>query len=107
MGLARWRQAQRRIVAAGTEVVLCGHDHEEGAELLDGRVTVSTAGTLSTRARGGRPVAFNFVTIRPTAVQVKVFKWDAAKRRVQPSDTAAVARRTAAPAPRLEAQAPP
>src|SRR5256885_9312713 len=63
MGLARWRQAQRRIVAAGTEVVLCGHDHEEGAELLDGRVTVSTAGTPSTRARRGGPAAFK---LRPT-----------------------------------------
>ncbi len=43
MGLARWRQAQRRIVASGAEVVLCGHDHQEGAELLAGRVVVSTA----------------------------------------------------------------
>ena len=25
MGLARWRRAQRRIIEAGTEVVLCGH----------------------------------------------------------------------------------
>src|SRR2546422_3879633 len=41
MGLARWRQAQRRIVASGEEVVLCGHDHQEGAELLGGRVVRS------------------------------------------------------------------
>src|SRR2546427_8358274 len=69
MGLARWRQAQRRIVASGAEVVLCGHDHQEGAELLGGRVVVSTAGTLCKRTRGGRPSTFNFVTIEPTAVQ--------------------------------------
>ncbi len=93
MGLARWHRAQRRVVEAGTDVVLCGHDHQEGAELLDGRVTVSTAGTLSTRARGGRPVSFNFVTIDPSAVQVTVFRWDSAKQRFQPSDTAAFARR--------------
>src|SRR5207247_1367005 len=65
MGLARWRQAQRRIAASGAEVVLCGHDHQEGAELLDGRVVVSTAGTLCRRSRGGRPSCFNFVTIEP------------------------------------------
>jgi 3',5'-cyclic AMP phosphodiesterase CpdA len=93
MGLARWRRAQRRIVEAGTDVVLCGHDHEEGAEQLDGRVAVSTAGTLSTRARGGRPVSFNFVTIDPAAVQVTFFRWDSAKQRFQPSDTAAFARK--------------
>ncbi|HLZ44305.1 MAG TPA: metallophosphoesterase [Gemmatimonadales bacterium] len=101
MGLARWKRAQRRIVEAGTEVVLCGHDHQEGAELLDDRVVVSTAGTLSTRARGGRPVSFNFVTIDSAAVQVTFFRWDDAKRRFQPSDTAAFARK----APSLQTQA--
>lgn len=100
MGLARWRRAQRRIVEAGTDVVLCGHDHEEGAEVLDGKVTVSTAGTLSTRARGGRPVSFNLVTIDAAAVQVTFFRWDAGKGRFQPSDTAAFARK----APSLQPQ---
>ena len=99
MGLARWHTAQRRIVEAGTDVVLCGHDHQEGAELLDGRVTVSTAGTLSTRARGGRPVSFNFVTVDDAAVQVTFFRWDAAKQRFQPSDTAAFARGAGLSAP--------
>ena len=103
MGLARWRTAQQRIVAAGTDVVLCGHDHQEGAEMLDGKVVVSTAGTLSTRARGGRPVSFNFVTIDAAAVQVTFFRWDAAKQRFQPSDTAAFARK----ASRLEPQVSP
>ncbi len=105
MGLARWRQAQQRIVAAGTDVVLCGHDHQEGAEMLDGRVIVSTAGTLSIRSRGGRPVSFNFVTIDPAAVQVTFFRWDSAKQRFQPSDTAAFARRTSQKSPSLEPQA--
>lgn len=103
MGLARWRTAQKRIVAAGTDVVLCGHDHQEGAEMLDGKVVVSTAGTLSTRARGGRPVSFNFVTIDPTAVQVTFFRWDAGKQRFQPSDTAAFARKAARLEPQVSA----
>jgi len=92
MGLARWRQAQRRIVASGAEVVLCGHDHEEGAELLAGRVVVSTAGTLCRRTRGGRPSSFNFVTIEPSAVHITFFRWDVESRRFRASDTAAFAR---------------
>ena len=96
MGLARWRQAQRRIAASGADVVLCGHDHQEGAELLDGRVVVSTAGTLCRRTRGGRPTSFNFVTIEPTAVHITFFRWDAAHARFQASDTAAFARGVAA-----------
>ena len=92
MGLAHWRRAQRRIVASGADVVLCGHDHQEGAEMLGDRVVVSTASTLSTRARGGLPSSFNFVTIEPTAVQVTFFRWEAERGRFQPSDTFAFAR---------------
>jgi 3',5'-cyclic AMP phosphodiesterase CpdA len=92
MGLARWRQAQRRIAGSGAEVVLCGHDHQEGADLLEGRVVVSTAGTLSRRSRGDRPGSFNFVTIEATAVHITFFRWDAGHRRFGASDTAAFAR---------------
>jgi 3',5'-cyclic AMP phosphodiesterase CpdA len=92
MGLARWRQAQRRIVASGADVVLCGHDHQEGADVLEGRVVVSTAGTLSTRSRGGRPSCFNFVTIDPTAVHVTFFRWEAERGRFRASDTFAFGR---------------
>src|SRR2546430_13406965 len=67
MGLARWRRAQRRIVETGAELVLCGHDHQEGAEQLQGRVVVSTAGAPSTRTPGGPPSSFNFLTIQPSA----------------------------------------
>jgi 3',5'-cyclic AMP phosphodiesterase CpdA len=92
MGLARWRQAQRRIVESGADVVLCGHDHQEGADALAGKVVVSTAGTLSTRSRGGRPSCFNFVTIEPTAVHITFFRWEAERGRFQASDTTAFAR---------------
>jgi len=92
MGLARWRQAQRRIAASGADVVLCGHDHQEGAELVAGRVVVSTAGTLCRRTRGGRPSSFSFVTIEPTAVQITFFRWDGESRRFRASDTTAFAR---------------
>jgi len=101
MGLAHWRRAQRRILESGAEVVLCGHDHQEGADLLGERVVVSTAGTPCTPARGGRPPSFSFVTIEPTAVQVTFFRWDAARSRFQASDTLAFARaqRSHAPVP--------
>ena len=92
MGLARWRTAQRRIVDSGADVVLCGHDHQEGADMLDGRVVVSTTGTLSVRTRGGRPSCFNFVTIEPSAVQITFFRWEAEAGRFRPSDTFAFAR---------------
>ena len=92
MGLARWRQAQRRIVESGAELVLCGHDHQEGADMLQGRVVVSTASTLCTRTRGGRPSSFNFVTIEPSAVHITVFRWETERGKFRASDTFAFAR---------------
>ena len=92
MGLSRWRQAQRRIVESGADVVLCGHDHQEGADVLAGKVVVSTTGTLSTRSRGGRPSCFNFVTIEPTAVHITFFRWEAERGRFRASDTFAFGR---------------
>jgi len=92
MGLVRWRQAQRRILESGTDVVLCAHDHQEGADTLEGRVVVSTAGTLSTRSRGGRPGSFNFVTIDRASVQITFFRWEAERGKFKPSDTMAFAR---------------
>jgi len=92
MGLARWRRAQRRILESGAEIVLCGHDHQEGADVLGGRVVVSTASTLCTRVRAGRAPSFNFVTIEPTAVHVTFFRWEAERGRFKASDTFAFAR---------------
>ncbi|HET7790772.1 MAG TPA: metallophosphoesterase [Gemmatimonadales bacterium] len=92
MGLARWRTAQKRILACGADVVLCGHDHQEGADVLGDHVIVSTAGTLCTRSRGGRPSSFNVVTIEPAAVQVTFFRWESERGRFRASDTFAFAR---------------
>ena len=104
MGLARWRRAQRRILESGADIVLCGHDHQESAEVLGGRVVVSTASTLSARVRGGRPPSFNFVTIEPTAVHVTFFRWEAERARFKASDTLAFAR-PAGQAPAQQVQA--
>lgn len=92
MGLARWRQAQRRILQCGADVVLCGHDHQEKADLLDGRVVVSCAGTLSTGSRGERPSVFHRLVIDEAAVHVELYRWDAGRRAFRRSDVHSFAR---------------
>lgn len=87
MGLARWRRAQQRILESGADVVLCGHDHQEGADVLGERVIVSSAGTLSTRSRGGRPSAFNRVTLEDDAIHVEHYRWDPTRRLFKRSDS--------------------
>lgn len=92
MGLARWRQAQRRIAASGADVVLCGHDHQEQADVLDGTIPISCAGTLSTRSRGGRAPVFNRVVVDDDSVQIEFYRWQADHRMFRRSDVFAFAR---------------
>jgi 3',5'-cyclic AMP phosphodiesterase CpdA len=92
MGLARWRSAHRRLLATGADVVLCGHDHQEGAGQVDGTLAVSTSGTHSHRSRGGRPSVFNLVSVEPGAVHIQHFRWEPATREFQRSDAFSFAR---------------
>ena len=93
MGLASWRSAHRRLVEAGADVVLCGHDHQEGAGQVRGALTVSTAGTHSSRSRQGRPSVFNVVRVDARAVHVQHYRWEAAGRQFLKSDINSFARR--------------
>lgn len=95
MGLAHWKDAQARLDAIGADVVLCGHDHEEGAGDLPRGTVISTAGTISTRSRGQRPCSFNVVTVDEGAVSVRHWRWDRPAGRFVPSDEARFARRHA------------
>jgi 3',5'-cyclic AMP phosphodiesterase CpdA len=79
MGLAHWQDAQRRLRDTGADVVLCGHDHQEGAGVASEGLPISTAGTHTNRTRGGRASVFNLVRIQPDAVEVQHFRWDDGK----------------------------
>lgn len=92
-GLAHWRRAWPRLLATGADVVLCGHDHHEGAGQIEGALAVSTSGTHSFRTRGGRPSVFNQVTVDEHAVQIRHYRWESAGRRFLASDTSSFARR--------------
>jgi 3',5'-cyclic AMP phosphodiesterase CpdA len=92
MGLARWRTAQRRIVASGADVVLCGHDHQEQADQIDGQTVVSCAGTLSTRSRGGRPSSFNRVIVEPDSIVIEQYRFEPTRLVFRRTDTYTFAR---------------
>jgi 3',5'-cyclic AMP phosphodiesterase CpdA len=92
MGLARWRSAYRRLLATGADVILCGHDHQEGAGQIEGAVAVSTSGTHSSRGRGGRPSVFNLIRVDDHAVHIQHYRWESKDRRFHPSDAFSFAR---------------
>jgi 3',5'-cyclic AMP phosphodiesterase CpdA len=95
MGLANWRSAHRRLLDTGADVILCGHDHYEGAGQIEGGLAVSTSGTHSYRQRGGRPSVFNLVTLDAQSVHIQHFRWISGDRQFIPSDKFSFARKGA------------
>jgi len=75
-GLVRWKQAQKRIAESGAEIVMCGHDHQECVEMLEDRVVVSCASSLSTRTRGDNPAVFNRITWDDDQIRVELYRWE-------------------------------
>lgn len=96
MGLARWRTAQKRLVALGVELALSGHDHEEVATQIDGSLVVSTASTPTDRTRGHRPSVFNLIRIDDSRIQVEHHVWDPAAGQFRQGTVSAFARNRAA-----------
>ena len=77
MGLARWRQAWRNVMATGVDLVLCGHDHEERSGVLPNGAVVATSGTHTSRTRGQRPSACNVIVADARTITVTHYIWDA------------------------------
>jgi 3',5'-cyclic AMP phosphodiesterase CpdA len=70
----------RRFAAAGVDLVLCGHDHQEAAHFVEhreGRVVVATAGTITTMSRGKRPTSVNVIDLSERELVVTVLAWQA------------------------------
>ena len=93
MGLARWKSAQALLQRSGVELVLCGHDHQEGCGQLENAYVVGTAGTHTDRCRGGRPSAWNFISIDAESINIQHYRWDGSQGKFFPGDLERFARR--------------
>jgi 3',5'-cyclic AMP phosphodiesterase CpdA len=96
MGLARWRQAQRRLARCGAELVLCGHDHQESVGQLESRVVVAASSTHTTMTRGRRPAVFNLIRTDEDSLTVQYQRWDRDFGRFRPGSEFRFARSPAA-----------
>lgn len=77
-GLANTKQALSSFAELGTELVLCGHDHQEAVHTVEEGapgLIVSTAGTISNRLRAGRPSSFNLVEIDESNLRIITYYW--------------------------------
>jgi 3',5'-cyclic AMP phosphodiesterase CpdA len=89
----------QRILGAfadmGVDLVLCGHDHQEAVHYIEHTkkgTVISTSGTISNRARGGRPGSVNSIRITSGAIDVSTLVWSADARSFVPGPSKCFAR---------------
>jgi 3',5'-cyclic AMP phosphodiesterase CpdA len=95
-GLANTEQALHAFSDLGTELILCGHDHQDAVHNIERGahgLVISTAGTISNRIRAGRASSFNVVEIQDHEIRITANAWRQGKGFV-PSEHCAFPRRT-------------
>jgi 3',5'-cyclic AMP phosphodiesterase CpdA len=86
-GLKDTQKVLGAFAQMGVDLVLCGHDHQEAVHYIEHTkkgTVISTAGTVSSRSRGGRPSSINEITIRPENIEVATLVWTASDRTFTP-----------------------
>ena len=89
-GLKNTRKVLGAFAQIGVDLVLCGHDHQEAIHYIEHTqkgTVISTAGTVSSRSRGGRPSSVNVITIRPENIEVSTLVWTASDKTFTPGPT--------------------
>jgi 3',5'-cyclic AMP phosphodiesterase CpdA len=82
-GLKHTKRVLGAFAQIGTDLVLCGHDHQEAIHTVEHTkkgTVISTAGTVSNRSRGGRPSSVNVITISPSEIEIHTHLWTASER---------------------------
>jgi 3',5'-cyclic AMP phosphodiesterase CpdA len=86
-GLKHTPRILGQFAEMGVDLVLCGHDHQEAVHYVEHTrkgTVISTAGTVSDRARGGRPSSVNSITITDDAIAVSTLIWSTDARAFAP-----------------------
>jgi 3',5'-cyclic AMP phosphodiesterase CpdA len=94
-GLLRSTRVLAAFTAMGVDLVLCGHDHQEAIHFVEHTrkgMVISTAGTISSRSRGGRPSALNVVTLTAERIEVATRIWTPDTQRFDPGPVQCFAR---------------
>jgi 3',5'-cyclic AMP phosphodiesterase CpdA len=77
-GLARTTRVLGAFAEMGVDLVLCGHDHQEAVHYVEHTrrgTVISTAGTVCSRSRGGRPGSVNSVIVSDGEIEVCTHVW--------------------------------
>ena len=94
-GLRDTKRVLGALADMEVDLVLCGHDHQEAIHFIEHTrkgTVISTAGTVSNRARGGRPSSVNSIRITPENIEVSTLVWSSDSRTFAPGPTKCFAR---------------
>jgi 3',5'-cyclic AMP phosphodiesterase CpdA len=94
-GLKHTQKILGAFAEMGVDLVCCGHDHQEAVHFIEHTkkgVVISTAGTISNRARGGRPGSVNSIRITSTAIDVSTLIWSETDKKFIPGPSKCFAR---------------
>ena len=86
-GLKNTQRILGAFAEMSVDLVLCGHDHQEAVHYIEHTkkgTVISTSGTISNRARGGRPGSVNSIRITPETIEVWTLVWSADARSFVP-----------------------
>ena len=86
-GLKHTKKVLGAFAEMGVDLVLCGHDHQEAIHFVEHTkkgTVISTAGTVSSRSRGGRPSSVNCIDITNDEIHIVTWIWEPAARRFGP-----------------------
>jgi predicted phosphodiesterase len=86
-GLKHTQKILGAFAEMSVDLVLCGHDHQEAVHYIEHTkkgTVISTAGTISNRARGGRPGSVNSIRITTDAIEVSTLLWSVDARSFVP-----------------------
>lgn len=89
-GLRNTRRVLGAFAQLHVDLVMCGHDHQEAVHYIEHTkrgTVISTAGTVSSRSRGGRPSSVNVISVTPRGISVQVFVWSRAEQHFLPGMT--------------------
>jgi 3',5'-cyclic AMP phosphodiesterase CpdA len=77
-GLKNTARALGAFADLAVDLVLCGHDHQDAIHYIEHTkkgTVISTAGTVSSRMRGGRPSSVNSISITAERIDVATLVW--------------------------------
>lgn len=94
-GLKDTGRALGAFADMSVDLVLCGHDHQDAIHYIEHTkkgTVISTAGTVSSRMRGGRPSSVNSIRLSEGKIEVSTLVWSSTGRAFEPGPTKCFAR---------------